>query len=229
MMWGLLVLCWCEPNKTSVKTEWMFLFWIWYWTLIYSQNILQKSNWGLRTVQHVCILVQLQNPSIVLMYKVLAWKKKIRRIFLLMFETKWVKESREFLFRRKYLFLCVKKWGVKIRYKQIWIFRGEKSGKQKIFSTRKEYLKKKWMDEILLEFFFRRIFPMCDNEWGKKSTGKTKSLENFKCFSLYTNFPSRLFSSHVWNVFVNGNISMENTFWGLSKNDSARFILVECN
>lgn len=229
MMWGLLVLCWCEPNKTSVKTEWMFLFWIWYWTLIYSQNILQKSNWGLRTVQHVCILVQLQNPSIVLMYKVLAWKKKIRRIFLLMFETKWVKESREFLFRRKYLFLCVKKWGVKIRYKQIWIFRGEKSGKQKIFSTRKEYLKKKWMDEIILEFFFRRIFPMCDNEWGKKSTGKTKGLENFKCFSLHTNFPSRLFSSHVWNVFVNGNISMENTFWGLSKNDSARFILVECN
>lgn len=145
-------------------------------------------------------------------------KKKIRRILLLMFETKWVKESREFLFRRKYLFLCVKKWGVKIRYKQIWIFRREKSGKQKIFSTRKEYLKKKWMDEILLEFFFRRIFPMCDNEWGKKSTGKTKSLENFKCFSLYTNFPSRLFSSHVWNVFVNGNISMENIFRGLSKN-----------
>lgn len=156
-------------------------------------------------------------------------KKKIRRILLLMFETKWVKESREFLFRRKYLFLCVKKWGVKIRYKQIWIFRGEKSGKQKIFSTRKEYLKKKWMDEILLEFFFRRIFPMCDNEWGKKSTGKTKSLENFKCFSLHTNFPSRLFRSHVWNVFVNGNISMENIFRGLSKNDSAHFILVECN
>ena len=93
-------------------------------------------------------------------------KEKIRRILLLMFETRRVKESREFLCRQKYLFLCVKKWGVKIRYKKFGIWKTKN-----IFQQKRVFKKRNVWDSFsgkiktfFWNFFSGGFFPMCDSE-----------------------------------------------------------------